>query len=175
MTPKPSRTLGPRALKEASRFLDWLVVETGIDRAKAARAVKQFAEAIAGKLPPKSGQALISLEPCLQQYLSLYRQRHGEDPNVTGQDYALLSRLIRDHGPEAVTRRLNALFLTKDTYLRQCGFTIGMLFKWWNKLAAVSAIERRQMAQDAPGDCRHLPRCEKAVECNLKTLRDAQS
>jgi hypothetical protein len=105
----------------------------------------------------------------VRQYQQAYRAKYGEDPQVYGQEVVNLHKLIGKHGPELVSRRLNAFFAWEDPWVANtAGYTLGTFFKQWDKLAQHCA--RRVSAPVVT--CKHTPRCHDAKACSQKFLAE---
>jgi hypothetical protein len=71
----------------------------------------------------------------LAHYQAGYTTVFHEKPNINGsKDGALLKKLLKSHGLEAVKGRIDNMFHSKDAFIRGSGCTIGILSSQWNKL-----------------------------------------
>lgn len=160
-----SLILGPKATTEASRFVDWLVMQ-GIDRAAATDAVLAFALKIAGKKaavapPVKLGEAQ---QQVFNEYDRLYMQAHnGEPPKpVSAVEAIKVTKLVKLVGADTVCARLRLLATSNDKWMLEDGFTLLALDKHWRKLAAM-AQTRTGREPDAVATRRYLAEIKRGV------------
>lgn len=71
----------------------------------------------------------------MQHYQDAYTARFHEKPNISGaKDGAILKRLLKAHGLDAVKHRIGNMLHSQDAFIRGSGCTIGILSSQWNKL-----------------------------------------
>lgn len=71
----------------------------------------------------------------MAHYSAGYTAQFHEKPNINGpKDGALLKKLLKSHGLEAVKGRIDNMLQSKDAFIRGSGCTIGVLSSQWNKL-----------------------------------------
>lgn len=166
--------IGPKALRECARFVDWLIMQ-GIDRQAAVDQVNGFAERLVGKRPKKFDAKDINLGEYIKFYIVEYTRLYREEPVIPPKEFALAALLLRKFGVQLCVDRTRALAVTKDPFFQKIGFSITSLYSQWNKLAAASAVDLRVALPGAPADCRHVPRCRTAIDHNQKYVRDART
>src|SRR5689334_2711682 len=64
--------------------------------------------------------------PIQRQYVELYVARYGERPSIFGQELINLHKLLKEHGAELVSRRLNAFYDWDDPWFRDHARTLGL-------------------------------------------------
>lgn len=166
--------LGPKALKEAARFVDWLVLQ-GIDHGLAAEAVQKFALTIAGK-KPRTEEEHTHAGPFLREYEDVYIAKFQQPPVIQPKDYSLAAKLLRQYGMRLCLQRMRELAASTDPFIVRAGFTMGTLTGQWNRLTAVAASAvRRTSASPAPSDCRHQPPCRNAIDHSQRALNDLRT
>lgn len=155
-------------------MIDELILLRGWTREDAttfvSRHVLQLLGAKREKDAPQTDTIAAQVKPIMQQFRTLYLARYGEEPKVGGQEYAHISKLLKDYGPQLVSARLNAFFEWDDAYVERLGRTLGVFYKQWNTLAA-HVNNQRPKAPAAP-NCRHTPRCPDAKTCSKKFLAE---
>jgi hypothetical protein len=168
--------LGPKAQREAARFIDWLVLQ-GVGHGLAAEAVQKFALTIAGKKAPDADAPAASMvTEYLRTFQALYFEKYREMPVIQPKDYINAGKLLRQYGTTLCLQRLRDLAASTDPFHIKAGFTISTLVAQWNRLTATAAsAERRTSAPAAPSDCRHTPPCRNAIEHNQRALRDLRT
>lgn len=118
---------------------------------------------------PERAEAFKAL---VAHYFDLYRQAfHGESPNFTAKDGNLLKRLITQHGKVLVGDRLKLFMGWGDPWIQEQGYSIGVFFSSWNRLAA----HARRQAPQTVSTCQHTPKCTSAVACGHRRLREMEA
>lgn len=90
----------------------------------------------------------------VQQLLGIYRaayeRRFHELPVITKKDAALLKALILKFGQEKVESRLKAFFGWEDRFVQECGYTLAMLYREWNRLTAYLQQQQARTKTSVP-------------------------
>lgn len=170
--------IGKRALAEAAKFVDWLVLQ-GLPRDIASQGVKAFVTKVAGKkvlTKPDIAGSGNETRAVLQKYIALYLALNKEEPLVTSIDAIQLAGLTKKYGRVLVETRLTVFAQCDDPFIRKLPFTIANVHRQWN---ALPMIERKMQAQvtyqAAPADCTHAPRCKTALQCSEQQMRDLRN
>ena len=123
--------------------------------------------------PVMSDSIASQSKPLMQQYQSLYRDRYGECPVVSGQEYVNISKLLKQYGSQVVSARLNAFYQWDDPWVDKVGRTLGVFYKQWNSLA--TWVAKRSQSSESVVGCRHVPACRSAVDHSRKVIQERES
>lgn len=118
----------------------------------------------------KENLSTTSAVPALMKhYHDGYLKRFSEKPQINGaKDGAILKRLEKAHGQDAVIARIDRMLDSTDPFIASSGRTIGVLQACWNKLAG--PLRAGQRPGRVPG-CKHEPPC---VDAAAHTKRDVE-
>ena len=83
-----------------------------------------------------------------------------------GKDGLCLTKLCRSHGIDLVCELMDAFFASRDPFIQQAGYTIGVFFACFAKLIA------QRFADRLPAPETQTPRT--AAQTTLRTLRRAE-
>lgn len=76
------------------------------------------------------------LQAAMKRYHDGYVEKFHEKPNIIGgKDGAILKRLLKTHGLAAVIARIENMLHSRDPFIQNSGYTIGVLSACWNKLS----------------------------------------
>lgn len=161
----------------ARRWTDWLVMR-GTPREDAITAVQGLLDDTITVKPrrasPRVPDAVMAqVKPITQQYQQLYRGRYGENPEIQEQERINIVKLLRAHGPQVVSSRLNAFFEWDDAWVEKTGRTLGIFYKQWNALTAW--VTSRSRAKKSTINCHHEPPCRDDAEHTKRFLDEQRS
>lgn len=90
-----------------------------------------------GVTKPGTAEVVTSL---LGDYEKYFQERYGARPNLSRpKDPVLVTRLVRQYGPDKVADLLRLFFETEDEFVRKSGHGIGVFSSQINKLLALQA------------------------------------
>lgn len=178
LQPSIDREVPAKAVREAVKFVNWLVAN-GVDRAAAVEGVRRFVDAVAGKrrqVKVASSQHPI-VKALIARYLILYREVYRENltscPDV---EVAHLARLSKQYALPVLEERLSALaaYVKEDAFMARFGFKPSTLANQWVRVTAY-AKQRQPIRTGAPADCRHQPLCRDAHSHTQRMLQDTRN
>lgn len=182
LQPPDDREVPNKALKEASKFVDWLVTN-GIPKATAIDAVRRFVDAVAGKRrqvkvsTPEPGRSP-AIAALIGYYKALYVEVYGEPlMKLPDLEYMHLVKLTRDYSIQVIESRLRALasYVKEDQFIGRFGFKPSTLANQWIRVTAYAKQHQQAERRSAPADCRHSPPCTTAIDHTSRMLRDHQT
>lgn len=162
----------PKQIVLSEKWIHWLVVH-GCAYGVAKTAIYGMLAGVARKKTPPRLSPMLQAQviPILQQYRALYFKKYAEEPIVQPQEHVNIVKLLKEYGPPLVTARLNAFFDWDDAWVEKVGYTLGVFYKQWNKLAVIAA---KRPASIVPPECRHEPRCLDRATHSRRFLDDVK-
>lgn len=105
-----------------------------------------------------------------EQYHHRFVARYHGKPEYAGaKDGARMSKLLKAHGLEEVTRRIAAFFESADPWIQRSGHTLDVFFAAGTQTKLVA---ERGAARPRVNGCRHTPECEDASAHTQRLIQE---
>ncbi|MHB8122626.1 MAG: hypothetical protein ACYDG4_10775 [Desulfuromonadaceae bacterium] len=106
--------------------------------------IKDMSNDISGKRPEPA------VKNSIDYYFQSFLQKFGEKPAINGKkDGAILKRLLGTYGEDRLKGLIDAFFQSEDKFIKDSGYTIGVLSSQVNKLIAQG---RKEQQSEPEGD-----------------------